>query len=41
MSELVADLSTPNQAVLTETENAPLLVRDPVRFWQGVMASYW
>lgn len=36
MSELVADLSTPNQAVLTETENAPLLVRDPVRFWQGV-----
>lgn len=38
LSELVADMSTPNQALLSRVHKAPLLKRDPLRFWQGTTA---
>ena len=36
MSELMHDLTVPNQAMVDKLETAPLLERNPVRFWQLV-----
>jgi protein phosphatase len=36
LSEFMQDLSVPNQGMLNKRNSAPLLERNPLRFWQGV-----
>jgi serine/threonine protein phosphatase PrpC len=38
LSELVADLTRPNEALLTQQRQRPLMERNPVAFWQGLAA---
>ncbi|TQV84830.1 bifunctional protein-serine/threonine kinase/phosphatase [Exilibacterium tricleocarpae] len=38
LSEFLQDLCTPNRAALERSESAPLLERNPTRFWQLVTA---
>lgn len=35
-SEFITDLCTPNPTLLTELNTAPLIVRNPTRFWQAI-----
>ncbi len=35
-SEFITDLYTPNPTFLTELDTAPLIVRNPTRFWQAI-----
>ena len=36
MSEFMADLKTPNTSLLQKVESAPLIERNPIRFWKSL-----
>lgn len=38
MSEFLADLSTPNERLVSDYQSAPLMTRNPLLFWQSMSA---